>query len=140
MLVNKFFDFVKFFNPWYLFARTPSPLSRNFLIAWIAGSAILAAIGVAFKIYAKKNRSLPSPLARWWRRLGTSLVVAAFLSAILLFFRYERSPFLSARVLMLIWLMVLAVDLGRQIWIRRARLPEVIDEEERQRRLRRYLP
>ena len=140
MLIAKFFNFKQFFTPWYLFARIPPPLSRPFMLAWLIGGGALIIIGAALKFYAKFRHTLPIPLARWWRRVGTLAIIAGLLSFLLLFFRYERSPILSARALIVGWLAVVLAYGGRLIWQRKVRVPLAVAEEERQQRLRKYLP
>lgn len=140
MPINKVIDFGKFINLNYWFASFPSPLSKNFMIAWLAGSLVLAAIGVVLKFYAVFRRSLTRPLARWWRRLGSLAIAAGFFSLLLFFFRYERSPILGTRVLMLIWLAIVILDFGRLLWRLKTQVPVAVAEEERQQRLRKYLP
>lgn len=140
MLIAKFFNFKQFFTPWYLLARVPSPLSRPFVFAWLIGGGVLVAIGIVLKLYARFRRALPVPLARWWRRAGTTFILSGLVSFLLLFFRYERAPILGARILMVILLVVALADLGRLLWQRKVKVPLAIAEEERQQRLRKYLP
>ena len=115
MLITKFFNFKQFFTPWYLLARTPAPLSKSFVLAWLIAGGVLIAIGLLLKIYARFRHALPTPLARWWRRVGTLAILAGFFSFILLFFRYARAPILGARILMVILLIAALADLGRLI-------------------------
>lgn len=139
-MITKFFDFKQFFTPWYLLARAPSPLSRPFMLAWLIGGGVLVVIGLALKFYARFRRALPVSLARWWRRVGTTLILSGLVSFLLLFFRYEHAPILGARILMVILLVATLADLGRLLWQRKVKVPlEVVDEERRQ-RLRKYLP
>lgn len=140
MLITKFFDFGKFFSPWYLLALLPSPISRPFMLAWLIAGGALAAFGLAVKLYARWRLSLSLPIARWWRRVGTTFILSGLASFLLLFFRYERSPILGARILMVILLITALADLGRLIWQRKVKVPLAVAEEERRQRLRKYLP
>lgn len=140
MLITKFFNFKQFFTPWYLLARTPAPLSRSFVLAWLIAGGVLVVFGLAPKIYARFRRALPAPLARWWRRVGTTFILSGLASFLLLFFRYERAPILGARILTVILLAVALADLGRLLWQRRVKVPLEVAEEERRQRLRKYLP
>lgn len=140
MLIAKFFNFKQFFSPWYLLARMPPPLSKSLMLSWLIASSVLVAFGIFLKIYARLRHTLPVPLARWWRRVGTTLILSGLASFLLLFFRYERAPLLGARILAVILLIAMLVYLGRLLWQRKAMVPLEVAEEERKQRLRKYLP
>jgi hypothetical protein len=84
--------------------------------------------------------SLPGALAQWWRRLGALLTLAGLGALALLFLRYERTPLLGSRAWMVGWFTVAAVALSRLLWQRARSVPAAVAAEERERRLRRYLP
>jgi hypothetical protein len=124
--------------PW-LFARTPLPLSRPFLVAWlvVAGAAVVA--GVAVRLVARRRR-LPPPWRHWWRSVGSTSVGLGLAAFTLLFFRYERVPFFSARFWAVLWALAAVAAAGRLLWQLQRRLPAEMARYASAQTRRQYLP
>lgn len=136
-----FFDYREFFRPAYLLTQYPGLLSQRFFTAWMIGSLSLIIVGVGAKIIPRARRlGIAQPWVRWWRRLGTVLIVAGILAFLLLFFRYERVPFFSSRFWMIIWFVGVITPLGMLAKSAYREIPSDVALYEQQRRLAKYLP
>lgn len=123
----------------YWLDRFVVTLSREFFIAWLVLSLVF--IAAAILIYFESSRRrLPPAWSAWTGRLVTMLSVMGVVSLVLLFFRYQRSPFFSMRLWMLLWAigllgwsLRLAIDAYRKV------PPAVAAWRDRQ-RIEKYLP
>lgn len=134
------FNFSQFFSPSYLFSRYPGELSEKFLIAWLVVGAGLIIISILANILPGRLWAADSAWVRWYSRLGTCAFTGGLVSLMLLFFRYEKVPFLSARFWMVFWLIGVIAWLVLLIHKARTAVPSAVAMHQRQRRLAKYLP
>ena len=138
MVVN----FQQLLNLDYLTMRYPGTISRGFFLAWLTLALVLVVGGIGMKLLPnlrKKIDFIPAWI-QWWRTFGTISLTAGCFALLLLFFRYEQTPFFAARFWMIIWALATVAPLVRLVWKARRYVPEEADRYERQRRLAKYLP
>lgn len=94
------------FRPSYLFMPYPG-YAMKFLVPLLIFFIILIILSVGASFLSKKNKKLPA--AKLYARITNWLSWGGAVGAILLFFRYEGTPFVSMRFLLLLWLFVILV-------------------------------
>ena len=132
-------NFRQLTEPGYLFARFAPPLSRDFLIVWLSGGIGFFLSGLILRILISRS-SLAPVWVRWWKRVGSMLSTMGFLALLLLFFRAEDVPVLSARVWMLAWLVGLLIWTSMLSWAAWREIPAQASAYQEQQRIRKYLP
>lgn len=60
--------------------------------------------GLVAMVYARYAKGVGKDARRLWRRMGSSAFFAGFSGAVLLFFHWQRVPYLSMRFYWLCWL------------------------------------
>ena len=124
----------------YLTTRFPGDLSRPFLLGWLIIGAAAIILGMVIRLVLIWRASTPPPWARWWRKYSTMLTVAGFIVLIILFFRYERSPFLSARIIIVGWIVCVAVWKLKLLYVAWRRVPQEVAIWKERQRIAKYLP
>ncbi len=102
---------------------------------------VLAVVaGIVMKSVLRLGLVKNSAWIVWWRRAGSLKIAAGLSGLFLLFFRYERVPVLSSRILALVWFIVIVID-GIKLVVRAYTVvPEKAAAATRQQRLQKYLP
>jgi len=133
-------DLAKLFEPSYLFSKFPGQISKSFMVAWLVVGVVLIIAGTVIKIFAKKYNN---PLPVWIqmrRRVGNWFIASGFVFVVFLFFRYERTPWLSVRAWILVWL-VCVIAWGAYLgFVALKKAPTIAKEQREQARIRKYLP
>ncbi len=124
----------------YLTTRFPGDLSRPFFLGWIilGGGAIIFAMVV--RLVLSWRTATPPAWARWWRKYATMAATAGFIALILLFFRYERSPLLSARILLFSWLIIVSIWKVKLLYTAWRKVPREVSVWNDKQRIAKYLP
>lgn len=132
-------EFTKFLTFDYLFESSPVPDSRVSLwLSALFGLSLLASALVWFWLVVKERRNKPYMALR--RRFVSYFFTFGFVGLILIFFRWQEIPVLSARFWVLAWLGVGLVWLGLivryllNIWPKERRIYEEAQLKEK------YLP
>ncbi|MFH0892173.1 MAG: hypothetical protein V1867_05325 [Candidatus Falkowbacteria bacterium] len=92
----------------------------------------------AFISYLVKNRK-KSLYTKIWQRFSSFFLTNFFLGLMFLFFTYELIPFLSARILVLLWaigMLVWFVFIMRHILT----IPKIKEEKEKEQEFKKYIP
>ena len=110
-----------------------SPTSFKIFVIFI-GAMLVG----AFVSYLVKNRK-KSLYTKIWLRLSSFFLTNFFLGLMFLFFTYELIPFLSARILLLLW------GIGTLAWfifiLRHVlTIPKIKEEKEKEQEFKKYIP
>ena len=134
------FNFQQFFDVSYLFSSTPGTLSTQFLYSWLVVAVGLIVATIAVRVWLRQRHTALLPAWRsWWLRASYVPVTTGVGLLVLLFFRYQRAPLLSARYLTILWLLIMAIWLVLVLRAR-GRVMTAAAEQAEQRRLKKYLP
>lgn len=132
-------DFAKLISWSYLTARFPGPLNRSFYIAWLLVSVAAIVVAVVGRTVLAK-RGLPPAWLRVWRSVASAVTVSASVSLLLLFFRAQRTPFLSMRLFVLVLIVGAIAWVATLVVLGLRQAPAQVRAWEEQQRLAKYLP
>ena len=96
-----FFDFRKFFNWQYLIERNPD-VRFSFLLPLVVIFALMFLAGILLPLWLKRRFKKIAPYRELAARIQTELMVVSLLGLLLVFFRNQGIPYLSARILLVI--------------------------------------
>ena len=96
-----FFDFRKFFNWQYLIEKNPD-VRFSFLLPLVVIFALMFLAGILLPLWLKRRFKKIAPYRELAARIQTELLVVSLLGLLLVFFRNQGIPYLSARILLVI--------------------------------------
>ena len=96
-----FFDFRKFFNWQYLIEKNPD-VRFSFLLPLVVIFALMFLAGIFLPLWLKRRFKKIAPYRELAARIQTELLVVSLLGLLLVFFRNQGIPYLSARILLVI--------------------------------------
>lgn len=130
-------NFKNFFD-YYYWTHQPYIAHGTTLWIYVGGFLFLIIAGLVCRIVAQYNENkFTKKILRRFSTIGT---VMGFLGLLWMFFRQERVAFLAWRFWLLVWLVVIIWWLYKVIWYALKRAPEITAEEEKRRKMEKYLP
>lgn len=140
--VKNYFDFPKLLRPSYLFEKAP-PSNFKFLWPTLIFFTLMFLTGIILPKFLTKKKENPI-FQKLAKKLSTPLIVYSLLGLLLLFFRNQAIPYLSARLLLfllffafLVWLisflLYLAFDFQKEklIYQKKAELEKYLPKPKR---------
>ncbi len=127
---------LKFFSAAYLLNMRPGALHYYGIIAFVFAIILFISIIVAFSIAKKRKNNI---YFRLWRKLNAFAISNLVLAIFILFFEYEESVFLSARIIPLLWLGTMLVWLFF-IFKEYKKIPGLKKEYEKKMEYNKYIP
>lgn len=133
-------EFIKnFFQPKYLFSLRPEIIHQaglKILISVFGGCLVLAGISKVIAMIKKKDWLL----YKAWQRFFSLFLTMGVLGALYTFFAYERAVLLSARFLLLIWLVVFLSWLFFDFYYLLIKIPKIKKNIQEKKKFQQYLP
>ncbi len=96
-------NFARLFELNFWFTLRPSALGERTVMIFAVGFAVLLALAIFLKIFAKRKKQNP-PMVKLFRKIQKMLSVMAFVGFALLFLSYEQIYLLGAHFWFLVWL------------------------------------
>lgn len=107
---------------------------------WFGVVVLILLLAAAFVFYFSSKRCLKETTKRLFERLATATSTIGFLWVLLLFFRQERAPYASARILpallfvgLLVWIILILFYIFKK-------LPRSLAREYHRREFHKYFP
>lgn len=126
----------KFFNLNFWFNMRPGSADSKFMFGFVIFIAVLAIFAFIFTLLKNRQRSLYFKI---WQKLQMFCLTNFGISLLLLFFVYEHIPVLSARFIILFWVLSMIVWL---VFIVRTitKIPELRNKLEKEKEYKKYIP
>lgn len=134
-----FFSFPFFLSLSYWFDRTPESMEFVTLRLFFFLFLFLFLLGIVLRIQAK-HRAKDRSQKKLFRSFSSVCFTASLLGFILLFFRYEETPFFGARFWFLLWVLMIILWVGFLLRYFFRIVPEKQKRLFEQRQREKYLP
>lgn len=131
-------DIINFLTPSRLFSLKPAiDITTVYFLGAIFGAFVVAAIVIKLISKIKKNSGLSAKLANKYFSVFLTMGLIGWL---LVWFRFERVYVLSARFMLLLWLISLVVWLFFIFKFQFRIMPKIISQSQKQKEFNKYLP
>ncbi len=124
----------------YLTTQFPGDLSRTFFLGWLIISGLAIVGAMIIRLILTWRTSTTPAWTRWWKKYSSMAATAGIVLLILLFFRYERAPVASMRILVLSWIIIVAIWKLTLLWQAWRKVPVEVSMWRERQRINKYLP